>query len=71
MLLNLSKEEIQRLHKLSQDKNTIEALKKFFLNQFIKGEPTPLAFHTLEDTFTYLASLNPEENISSNKNNLV
>lgn len=74
MLLNLNSQESQRLHKLSQDKATVEALKKLFLNQFIKDDPNLtqseinasyyLAIHALDDCFIALNNLQPVEGVN-------
>ena len=71
MLLNLSEQESNKLYRLSQDKATVEALKKFFLNQFVKTEPSAPAFKALEDSFQSLANVQPIEKSVNTLENMV
>lgn len=78
MLLNLNSQEIQRLHKLSQDKATVEALKKLFLNQFCSWDLSNatvqeeaaayLAIQGLERVFIYLNNIQPSESVNKIEN---
>lgn len=76
MLLNLSEPEIQRLHKLSQDKATVEALKKMFLNHHFKAGGTEvnrlaagfISIANLEECFIALANIQPAESVNKFEN---
>ena len=71
MLLQLSKEEINKLYRLSQDKTLVEALKKLFLNQLVKIDGNSVAIHALDDCFRDLANIHPEDKEITKLENMV
>ena len=70
MLLSLSDQDNNKLHRLSQDKGTVEALKKLFLNQFIKtGHNSALS--GLDDAFVALNNVVTQQKIVKENENMV
>ena len=78
-MLNLSSQELNRLSKLNQDKATIEALKKLFLNAYIKSEQDSsenkaacyIAIQSLENVFKSLNNIQPEDKTIVENENMI
>ncbi len=65
-MIYLNKEEQSRLIQFSKDRNTIEALKKLFLNCFIRGKAASQDIELLAKAFKELEGLQqakPEDKI--------
>ena len=78
MLLSLSETEINKLSRLSQDKQCVEGLKKLFLEALMGSQDTDenraaahIAINALPKLFTALANISPEDKISSGKQNMI
>ena len=80
-MLNLNPEETNRLRNLNNDKGTVEALKKLFLNTIIKLEPNGVnvelraaertALEYLKKAFQELNTIKNEERPRTQNDNLV
>ena len=78
-MLELTVREIEKLHKLNQDKELVEGLKKLFLKNFMTKQNNDVysdaasyvALQGLERTFKELSWLSPEDKSVNEEKNMI
>ncbi len=78
MLLKLNKSQLNKLHQLSQDSETVEGLKILWLEALLVPQDSldnkaaaHIALSSLPKLFTALQNINPKDNLPDNIVNLV
>jgi len=78
-MLQLSQREVEKLHRLNQDKECIEGLQKLFIKHFMDKEnnnvysdaASYVALKAMEKAFKELEWLSPEDKIVNKEENMV